>query len=122
MPQKPNLGIKSIAHEEHDYNEYRKRVATYADGNSVSYEDTSFVTGDSPAVLDVYTDLGRNGHDGYISNDGSGNFRVEISTDGTNYGGLHTLKNGEILELAGLKKRKKRITWVADSSYRAFIV
>ena len=61
-------------------------------GRSVSYEDISFVTGDSPVVLDVNTDISRNGRDGYIANDGAGNFTVEISDDGTNYGGVHTVK------------------------------
>ena len=114
--------LNAIAHAEHDGAEYRKRVASYADGNSVAYEDTSFVTGDSPATLSVRTDLGRNGHDGYIINDGSGNFTIEISNDGTNYGGLHTIKNGEILKVNGLTIQKIRITWITDSAYRAFIV
>lgn len=114
--------LNSLAQAEHDHAEYRKRVASYADGNSVSYEDTSFVTGDSPAVLDVFTDLGRNGHDGYIINDGAGNFTVENSFNGTTYGGLHTIKNGEILTLKGLTIKKIRITWVSNSAYRAFIV
>jgi len=114
--------LNSLTQAEHDHVEYRKRVAAYADGTSVSYEDTSFVSGDSPAVLDVYTDLGRIGHDGYIINDGTGNFTVEVSFDGTTYGGLHTIKNGEILKLTGLTVRKIRITHVADSSYRVFVV
>lgn len=92
-------------------------------GRSVSYEDTSFVTGDSPVVLDVNTDLGRSGRDGYIANDGAGNFTVEISdvAAGT-YGGSHTVKAGEILELSGVDIDKIRITWIANSSYRVFII
>ena len=114
--------LNSLAHAEHDGVEYRKRVQSYADGNSVSYEDTSFVTGDSPAVLAIRTDLGRNGHDGYIINDGAGNIQVEISNDGTNYGGIHTIKVDEILKLAGLTISRIRLTWVSDSSYRCFVV
>lgn len=90
-------------------------------GRSVSYEDTSFVTGDSPIVLDVNTDLSRNGRDGYLVNDGVGNFTVEISDDGTNYGGTHTIKAGEILKLKGVDIDKIRITWISNSSYRSAI-
>lgn len=115
-------GIKSLLAEQHDDVEKRHRVAVYADGTSVSYEDTSFVTGDSPAVLSINTDLGRNGHDGYIINDGAGNFTIEISQNGTTYGGIHTVKNGEELEFTGATINKIRITWVADSSYRALII
>ena len=114
--------LNSLAQVEHDHTEYRKRVAAYADGSSVSYEDTSFVSGDSPAALDIYTDLGRIGHDGYVINDGTGNFTVEISFNGTTYGGLHTIKNGEILKLTGLTIKKIRIIWVTNSSYRVFVV
>jgi len=91
-------------------------------GRSVSYEDTNFLTGDSPVVLDINTDLERNGRDGYIANDGVGNFTVEISNDGANYGGIHTIKAGEILELAGVNLDKIRITWISNSSYRVFII
>ena len=91
-------------------------------GRDVSYEDPSFVTGDSPIVLDVNTDLGRNGRDGYIAVDGVGNITVEISDDGADYGGIHTVKAGEILELNGVDIDKIRITWVSNSSYRVFII
>ena len=90
-------------------------------GRSVSYEDTSFVTGDSPIVLDVNSDISRNGRDGYIVNDGDGNFTVEISDDGTNYGGVHTMKKDEVMQLKGADVDKIRISWIADSSYRVFV-
>lgn len=114
--------LNSITQAEHDRVEYRKRVQMYADGNSVSYEDTSFVTGDSPAILAINVDLKRNGHDGYIINDGVGNIKVEISNDGTIYGGIHTIKQDEVLELNGIVINKIRLTWVTDSSYRCFII
>lgn len=114
--------LMSLSKEEHDDTTGRKRVATWLPGNTVSYEDASFVTGSSPAVLDVYTDLGREAHDGYIRCDGSGNIKVELSSDGTNYGGQHTLKNGELLGISGLTVRKIRLTWVTDSAYRALVV
>lgn len=91
-------------------------------GRSVSYEDTSFVTGDSPVALAVNTDLERNGRNGYVVNDGPGNFTVEISDDGTNYGGVHTIKSGEVLSLEGIDVNKIRITWVSNSAYRVFVI
>lgn len=91
-------------------------------GRSFGYEDTSFVTGDSPIVLDVNTDLGRNATDGNIINDGDGNILVEISNNGTNYGFQHTLQKGDELELTNLNVDKIRLTWVSDSSYRILVV
>ena len=113
--------VTSITRSEHDRAEYRKRVATYVDGSSVSYEDTSFVTGESPLAVDIGTDLGRVGHTGEVINDGSGNILVEISADGTSYGGQHTLKWGDVLSLDNLKVSKIRLTWQQNSSYRIFV-
>lgn len=81
-------------------------------------EDTSFVVGDSPAVLSVNTNLGRNANNGYITNDGTGSFTVEISTDGTTYGTAFTLKQGETLSLLNREVNKLRIIHVANSAYR----
>lgn len=91
-------------------------------GRSVSYEDTSFVTGDSPVVLDIATDLSRNARDGYVAVDGAGDIAVEISDDSTNYGGSHVIKAGEILELGGVDIARVRLTWVSNSSYRCFFI
>lgn len=113
--------IASIDHQHDDGVEYRKRVATYVDGNSVSYEDSAFVTGDSPAILDVFTDLGRIGHEGYIINDGPGDIVFETSFDGVNYGGLHTLNEGEVCSFSNLKIKKIRLTWVDNSAYRVMV-
>ena len=113
--------LNSMAQDEHDAVEYRKRVATYVDGSTVSYEDTNFVSGDSPVVLDVYADLGRVGHEGFILNDGAGNLLIELSTDGVTYGGSHTLKWGDQLVISNLKVNRVRLTWQEDTSYRALI-
>lgn len=121
MANKGSKHLNSFTNDEHDGVEYRKRVATYVDGTSVSYEDSSFVTGDSPAVLDVFTDLGRFGHKGQFINDGPGKIRVEISADGTTYGGIHTLGEGDTLVLDDLKINKLRLTWQQDTSYRALV-
>lgn len=94
----------------------------YISGRTAAFEDTSFVTGDSPVIHAVNTALGRNAHDGYIINDGAGNITVQISDNGTNYGGSHTLKKDEIMKLTHLDIDSIKMTWVADSAYRIFVV
>lgn len=121
MATKGQKHLNSFANDEHDPVAYRKRVATWVDGNSVSYEDSSFSSGDSPAVLDVATDLGRDGHKGYLQNSGPGSIRVEISFDGTNYGGQHTVKEGETLTLNDLFIKKIRLTYVSPTEYRVLV-
>lgn len=127
MATKNQKHLNSIHSDEHDLDEYRKRVATYTDGDTVSFEDENFVTGDSPAVLDVYTNLigldGKNrpGHKGFFTNDGPGDIQVEFSADGTNYGGQHTLRGGETLTLNDLTIKKIRLTYVSPTGYRSLI-
>ena len=106
---------------EHDDSENRKRVATYVDGNTVSYEDSNFTVGESPVVLDFFTDSGRIGHEGSIVNDGPGNMLIEISDDGTNYGGQHTLLGGESMELSNLTIKRIRLTASQITEYRVSI-
>lgn len=91
-------------------------------GRTFKYEDTSFVTGDSPATHDVNTDLGRNAVDGYITCDGPGNILIEISNDGTTFGSQHTLKVEDTLDLRNIDVDKIRVTWVSDSAYRILVV
>lgn len=110
--------LNSMMSDEHDAIEYRKRVTLAVDGTTVSYEDTNFTSADSPAVLDVKTDLGRFGHEGQVICDSLGRIKVEISTDGVNYGGLHTLRGGEVMNLNNLKVHKIRLTYVEPTAYR----
>ena len=92
-------------------------------GRTVAYEDSSFVTGDSPVVHDVYTDLKqRPGSDGYIICDGAGDIKVEFSNDGTNYGSQHTLKASEVLSLTNLEIWLIKVTWVTNSAYRILVI
>ncbi len=91
-------------------------------GRSKVYEDTSFVIGESPVTLDINNDLGRNAVDGFIINDGAGDFTVEISDDGSSYGDALTMKDGEVLSLTSLDIDKIKITWVANSAYRVFVI
>lgn len=87
-----------------------------------SSEDSNFLTGDSPATLDVNATLGRNSVDGYVTNDGPGDFTINLSKDGTTYGQNITLKVGEQLNLRALNIDTIKITWVSDSAYRVFAV
>ena len=86
------------------------------------YVDASFVVGDSPVILDVNNDLGRNASDGYIINDGAGNIEIEISHDGATWGQkfVWKLTDGKF-DLKGIDADSIRITWVADSSYRVIV-
>ena len=92
------------------------------DFDNKSYEDTSFVTGDSPAVLPFFTDTGRESVDGYIINDGDGDIQVDISRDGISYGDKFTMKCEETVHLLHWRVNKLRITWVADSAYRVVLI
>ncbi len=92
------------------------------DGRYKTYIDTSFVTGDSPVTLDVNTDLGRDGRELRVLNDGAGNFTVAVSNDGITYSDEWTMKTGETLSLSDVRIDSVRITWVADSSYRVLVI
>jgi len=86
------------------------------------FEDTSFLTGDSPVSLDINTALGRNATTTTVMNDGAGNFTVSYSTDGAAFGDEITVKQREVLELRGVSVDTIRITWVADSAYRVIAI
>ena len=83
-----------------------------------TFEDTSFVTGDSPVTLDVNAALGRNAITGYIINDGNGDFTVAISGNGSSFGDEATMKKNEVMDFEDDSIDTIRITWVADSAYR----
>jgi len=82
-----------------------------------TYEDTSFVTGDSPVVLDVNTDLGRDGRSFNIENTGGGNMTVAVSNDGVTFSDEKTLLAGRDFKLDGIRVDSIRLTWVANTSY-----
>lgn len=92
------------------------------DGLNVVFEDTSFVAGDSPAILDFNGSTGRNALDGYIINDGLGDFTVEFTRDGSTYGPAWTMKAGENMSLRNYDIDSLRITHVADSAYRVNLI
>lgn len=87
-----------------------------------TYEDTDFVTGDSPAVLDVNTDLARDGREAQVINDGPGMILVAISNDGISFSTPLTLRAGERFRVDGLRIDTIRLTWVADSAYRVVVL
>ncbi len=97
-------------------------VSDFISGRTTTFEDASFVSGDSPATHDVNAALGRNGHDGYIVNDGAGDLQYQISDNGTNYGGAHTLKKDETVKLTGLDIDSIKMTWVSNCGYRIMVV
>lgn len=85
-----------------------------------SYIDASFVVGDSPATIDVNTDLGYNSNDGHIICDGAGNISVTLNS-GSGVGDAIILKSGETFDLEGIEVDTIVITHVADSAYRVFV-
>ncbi len=87
-----------------------------------STEDDNFIVGDSPVTLDVNTTLGKNSTNGYIINDGPGNFTVNLSVDGAVFQDDITMKIGETYSLDDLDVDSIKITWVANSAYRVFAV
>jgi len=92
-------------------------------GLTQSFEDTSFIAGDSPATLNFSAALdssGRADGDGYIVNDGSGSFTIELSHNGSTYGDVITVKDQEIFHFAGV--RRLRITHLGtNSAYRCVV-
>ncbi len=88
-----------------------------ADNPEVS-ENENFQAGDSPATIDVNTSLGRNGTQFLIWNDGPGDIKVEVSTDGSTYGGKHTMKEGEVYGITDVSVDSIRLNWISNSAYR----
>ena len=84
------------------------------------FEDTSFVTGDSPATHDINDALGRNAESGYIINTGSGAMTFAISEDGTAFGDEISLAIGEGHDIENDNVDKIRTTWVANTSYKIY--
>ncbi len=83
------------------------------------FEDTSFVSGDSPFTADVNTALGRNATSGYIINDGTGGFTIAFSIDGSVFGDAITMKKNEVINFTNQSVDSIKITHSGtDSAYR----
>lgn len=88
-----------------------------------SYEDSNFVSGDSPATHDFNADTGRNAVDGYIKCDGPGDIQVDYSMNGLTFGDKFTMKEGEAVWLLHYNIDKIRVTHTGtDSSYRIVLI
>lgn len=92
------------------------------DNTPKTFEDTSFVSGDSPASLDCNIALGRNATQFSVQNDGSGDFTVSISNDGAAFGDEKTVKADEVYAIDELSIDTIRITRIADSAYRVTVL
>jgi len=77
--------------------------------------------GDSPVVIDAYTDLGHYVQDGYIIVD-SGELQCDVTRDGISYGDKFTIKSGEKVSFLRMDIKKIRLTHVSDSAYRINII
>lgn len=88
----------------------------------IFFEDTNFVSGDSPAVLDINQALGRNGTRGTIINDGDGDFTVSFSNNGNVWGDEIRIETQEQIDFEGISVDSLRITHVSDSSYRVLVI
>lgn len=86
------------------------------------FEDTNFLTNDSPVTLDINTALGTNATTTTVINDGPGSFSVQYSTDGVSFGDSITLKQREQLELRKVSVDSIKITWIANSAYRVIAI
>jgi len=87
------------------------------------FEDTNFVTGDSPVTVDINTALGRNAEYVQVINDGPGSFTIAASNDGAAFGDEITIKATDpAFVFEDLSINSVRITWVADSAYRVIAV
>ena len=91
-------------------------------GREKTYEDANFTAAQSPRVLDVRGDLGRNAHDGYVTTDGDGDLFVSVSDDGTNWGDESRVKKDEVLVLTGLDINKIRLRVTENSAYRLKVI
>jgi hypothetical protein len=103
-----------------DFGNLQVREGSYQ-GLNQTYEDSSFVTGDSPRTIDAYTDLGHYVQDGYIIVD-SGELQCDVTRNGIDYGDKFTIKSGEKVSFLRMDIKKIRLTWVSDSSYRINII
>jgi hypothetical protein len=92
-------------------------------GNSVGtnpkfWEDTAFVTGDSPVVIDINTALGKNAVNIEVKNVGAGQLNFQLSIDGVNYGDVITLGLEEAYIDETGNVDSVRLIWVANTAYK----
>jgi hypothetical protein len=87
------------------------------------FEDSSFLTGESPRELDINAALGRNATKGYIDNDGTGEITVAFRITGSGtFGDAIRLKKKKILRFDNISVDTIRVAWVSDTSYTAAFI
>jgi hypothetical protein len=99
-----------------------RSVKNFIQGTYKVYENNNFVVGDSPQVLDINTDLGKNSSEGYITIDGPGDVLVELGDVDKVFGEQFTMKKNETINFEGLEVSKIRLTHVTDSSFRVWVI
>ena len=92
------------------------------EGKTKKYNETTDAVSPTGTVLPVNTDLSRNGHDGYITNDAADEIEVQIEDPDDGYGDKHTLKEDETLDLFMLNIKNIKLTGAATCEYRALVV
>ncbi len=97
-------------------------VASTLDARFAVYEDSSFVTGESPRTLDINTDLSRNAKALTFINDGAGDILIAVSNDGATFSDNWTVRAQETFEMSEIEIDKVRLTWVSNSSYRLQVI
>jgi hypothetical protein len=114
------IPTRGPAYQQNDSQENRQRVATYVDGNSVAYEGS--LTSGPDVLCDFHTDAGRNAHYGYLINDGEGDLQVLWSSNGTTFGGIHTVRKGEQISFDGFTVNQLKLRWITNCDYRIMLM
>ncbi len=92
-------------------------------GTPLQTFEGAVTTGTSPVTLDLNAQLSRNAIEGYVRNDGTGDFTVKLSTDGVTYSDEATIKDGESFNFDDMSVDSIVITRVAaDSNYRVAVI
>jgi hypothetical protein len=108
-----------------DYHQYFVSVTlpqSPSVGNPKKYEGSVAAAG-TPETLPVNTDLGHNGRDGYIMNDGPGDLKIDVSHDGLTFEEDITVEVDEAQSLTGLSLHTVKIdATVSGTAYRALVI
>ena len=88
------------------------------------FEDTSFEAGDSPATIDINgSSLGRNSTQGTVINDGTGDFTVAFSTDGSAFGDAIRITKNDTIKWNDISVDSLKIIHSGtDSAYRVIAI
>lgn len=91
--------------------------------NIETFEALTFMVGDSPALINLNLDLGRNGTQFTFINNGPGALDIEHSNNGVDFGGKFRLKADGVYAPKDVVMHTFRITHTgADSSYNGLFI